>query len=62
MFQLVLTVLATPLVVVRLDATTPVPAWVWDSEFCSVTRTADELSVVCSEPSASPRESSRQRR
>ena len=61
MFPLVLTVLATPLVVVRLDATTPVPAWAWGGEFCSVTRTADELSVVCSEPSVPPRDSARQR-
>lgn len=61
MFQLVLTILAAPLVVVRLDATTPVPDWAWDGEFCSVTRTADELSVVCSAPSASPRDPARPR-
>lgn len=59
--MLVLTVLATPLAVVRLDATRPVPAWAWEGEFCSVTRTADELSVVCSEPSVPPRHPARQR-
>ena len=27
------------------------PAWAWSAELCSVTRTIDELSVVCSEAS-----------
>ena len=33
----------------RLDATSPVPVWVIKGDFFSVTRTGDELSVVCPE-------------
>ncbi len=36
------------LAIVRLRATDPVPAWA-DGHFSSVTRTANELSVVCQE-------------
>lgn len=33
----------------RLDPDAAVPSWVWDSgDFVSITRTHDELSVVCS--------------
>jgi hypothetical protein len=35
--------------VYRLPVGSPVPAFVSDDGFCSVTRTADELSVVCPE-------------
>src|SRR5262245_55915912 len=35
--------------VCRLPSDTPFPAWVTGSSFCSVTRTADELSIVCPE-------------
>ena len=33
----------------RLDATSPVPDWAIEGDFFSVTRTGDELSVVCPE-------------
>jgi hypothetical protein len=33
--------------VCRLPPDVPVPAWAGSAVFCSVTRTADELSVVC---------------
>lgn len=33
--------------VCRLPATAPVPAWAGSGVFSSVTRTADELSIVC---------------
>lgn len=51
---LVLSVLPTPLAVVRLDATAAVPAWASSGELSSVTRTADELSIVCDEASVPP--------
>jgi hypothetical protein len=33
----------------RLDPANPIPGWVFTSSFFSVTRTLDELSVVCDE-------------
>jgi hypothetical protein len=33
--------------VARLDATDPTPGWAAQGSLCSVTRTAEELSVVC---------------
>jgi hypothetical protein len=33
--------------VCRLPADGPVPEWAWSGPFTSVTRTADELSIVC---------------
>ena len=33
--------------IARLAPDAPVPAWAWKAEFTSVTRTADELSIVC---------------
>ena len=51
---LVLSVLPTPLAVVRLDPTAAVPAWAASGELTSVTRTADELSIVCDEASVPP--------
>jgi hypothetical protein len=33
--------------VCRLSADAPVPEWAWSRLFTSVTRTADELSIVC---------------
>ncbi|MGB8582188.1 MAG: ACT domain-containing protein [Candidatus Sulfotelmatobacter sp.] len=33
--------------IVRLDPNSPVPDWATKSDFTSVTRTADELSIVC---------------
>lgn len=31
----------------RLDAGEPIPGWAWEGEFNSVTRTRDEVSIVC---------------
>ncbi|MFZ0322000.1 MAG: ACT domain-containing protein [Candidatus Sulfotelmatobacter sp.] len=33
--------------VVRLDPNSPIPAWATHGDFISITRTADELSIVC---------------
>ena len=33
--------------VCRFSADAPVPGWAWSGAFTSVTRTADELSIVC---------------
>jgi hypothetical protein len=42
--------LTQQLCIVRLDPDAPVPGWAWDgSELVSVTRTPDELSIVCPE-------------
>ena len=35
--------------VIRLDPGAPVPEWAWTGPFCSVSRTPEELSVVCLE-------------
>lgn len=42
-----LTLLADTLAICRLPADAPVPAWAWSGEPASVTRTRDELSIVC---------------
>ena len=47
--KLRLVVLPDLYAVCKLDKNTAVPSWAWSGEFCSVTRTADELSVVCQE-------------
>jgi len=47
--KLRLVVLPDLYAVCKLDKNTAVPSWAWSGEFCSVTRTADELSVVCRE-------------
>jgi hypothetical protein len=44
---LTLSLLSDTLAVCRLPADAPVPAWAWTGEPASVTRTRDELSVVC---------------
>ena len=49
-----LDLLDEPLALCRLDARAPVPAWAWTGPFASVTRTADELSVVCAAAAAPP--------
>lgn len=46
---LTLTLLETPLALVRLDADAEVPAWATAGPFSSVTRTEEELSIVCAE-------------
>jgi uncharacterized protein len=42
-----LSLLPDTLAVCRLPADAPVPPWAWTGEPASVTRTRDELSVVC---------------
>jgi hypothetical protein len=49
-----LTLLPAPLAICRLPADAPAPAWAHAPPFSSVTRTPDELSVVCA-ASAVPR-------
>lgn len=45
--NLTLSVLSGEYAVCRLDSQTPPPAWAFAGNWWSVTRTADELSVVC---------------
>jgi len=45
--ELVVTVMAAPLSIVRLAPGRALPAWAGASGWCSVTRTAEECSVVC---------------
>ena len=47
MTGLQLTVLPGRLAVCRLAAGSPMPAWAMSDVFLSITRTADELSIVC---------------
>ena len=44
--ELVISTLADPLAVVRLTPFSAIPEWANHSTFCSITRTADELSIV----------------
>jgi hypothetical protein len=45
----VLNILPQRLVICRLDASEPLPGWAQNGSFFSITRTADELSIVCEE-------------
>lgn len=45
----VLNILPQRLVICRLDADKPLPGWAQNGSFFSLTRTADELSIVCEE-------------
>lgn len=45
----VLNILPQRLAVCRLEADEPLPAWAQNGSFFSITRTAEELSVVCEE-------------
>jgi uncharacterized protein len=47
--SLILHVLPETLAVCRLPADAPIPAWATAESFFSITRTADELSIVCSQ-------------
>ena len=49
-----LDVLDEPLALCRLAADAPLPAWGWSGPLASVTRTADELSVVCAARAVPP--------
>lgn len=33
----------------RFDPGAEAPPWAWQADFCSITRTADELSIICDE-------------
>ena len=44
-----LRLLPTVLAVCRLPVTAPLPEWASASPFCSITRTPEELSVVCTQ-------------
>lgn len=45
--RLNLSLLAPEFAIIRLPPDAPVPAWADGGSFCSITRTAEELSVVC---------------
>lgn len=47
--NLQLTLLAPPFAICRLSAGAPIPAWAQEGVFSSVSRTTDELSIVCEE-------------
>jgi len=47
---LTLSVLPDSYAISRLDPDAPVPDWVRDTPFCSLTRTPEELSIVCPDP------------
>ena len=49
MDRLTLVVLADQFAICRLAPDAAVPAWAWHGAFVSVTRTAEELSIVCDE-------------
>ncbi len=46
-YRLTLIVLPQPLSICRLSPSDPIPAWALSDGFSSVTRTPDELSIVC---------------
>ena len=46
---LMLSVLPDTYAICRLDPDAPVPDWACGGPFCSVTRTQEELSIVCSD-------------
>jgi uncharacterized protein len=45
-----LQILRGEFVIEKLDATAPIPEWAIGGEFISITRTRDELSIVCESP------------
>lgn len=47
--RLPLILLDGPFVIVKLPPGTAMPSWAISGQFCSITRTADELSIVCAE-------------
>ncbi|MBI3670440.1 MAG: ACT domain-containing protein [Acidobacteria bacterium] len=47
--RLMLSVLPEPFAICRLEEDAPIPAWALRGRFVSITRTADELSIVCPE-------------
>ena len=52
--MLTLSVMSIPLAVVRLDPSSPIPHWgIEGVDFFSITKTRDELSIVCPEEKVS---------
>jgi hypothetical protein len=47
--KFVLSVLPEKLGICHFDKSSPVPEWAANISFCSITRTKDELSIVCSQ-------------
>jgi hypothetical protein len=47
--QLTLSILPDTLAICRLDSQARLPEWALAGSFCSVTRTSDELSIVCAQ-------------
>src|SRR5260221_3271689 len=45
--KLTLSILPETFAICRLDTTAPIPDWAVTGSFLSITRTADELSIVC---------------
>src|SRR5215510_10980130 len=45
--KLTLSILSDTLAVCRLDKAAPIPKWATQGSFVCITRTADELSIVC---------------
>ncbi len=52
MLQLSLSLLPGRLAVCRLEPSAAVPEWAWTGGVCGITRTQNELSIVCSESDA----------
>jgi len=47
--RVTLSVLPGDFAICRLATDAPIPEWSTDAAFCSITRTKDELSIVCPE-------------
>ncbi|HMF15908.1 MAG TPA: ACT domain-containing protein [Gemmataceae bacterium] len=45
--QLTLIMLDDPFAICKLAVNAPIPAWANGNDFCSITRTKEELSIVC---------------
>ncbi len=52
--HLKLSVLPEPLTICHLDAASPTPTWATSGAFYSITRTPDELSIVCPTAALAP--------
>ncbi|MGA9771992.1 MAG: ACT domain-containing protein [Blastocatellia bacterium] len=50
--MLTLSILPEEFAICRLDADSPVPSWAFAGNLSSVTRTADEMSIVCEQKHA----------
>ena len=47
MKQLILSILPEKLGICHLDKDSPIPQWATESKFFSITKTGDELSIIC---------------